>query len=125
MKIFEGIVVAVSMNNTVTVSVERKVPHPLYRKLMKKNKKFLVDSGGFDVIIGDKIKIVETKPISKNKFFKISGVIGISKKSSAKKAELKEEKIPEKKKPETQKLAVRKTTKPTVAKVKSSKKEAK
>lgn len=85
MKIFNGVIVSVGMNNSVSVSVERKVPHPLYGKLMKRNKKFLVDSAGFELTVGDKVEIVETKPISKNKYFKISKAIG--KKASVNKPE--------------------------------------
>lgn len=90
MKIFEGIIVSVSMDNTVAVSVERKVPHPLYRKLMKKSRKFLADSAGLELVVGDKVKIVETKPISKNKFFKVLEAVG--KKNLSKKTELVEDK---------------------------------
>lgn len=76
MKIFDGIIVSVIGGNTVSVSVERKVPHPLYGKLMKRNKKYQVDLAGFEVNIGDNVQITETKPISKNKYFKISKVVG-------------------------------------------------
>lgn len=90
MKIFEGIVVSISMNNTIAVSVERRVPHPLYRKLMKKSRKFLADSAGLEISVGDRVKIIETKPISKNKFFKVSEIVG--KKLLVKKVEIVEDK---------------------------------
>lgn len=89
MKIFEGIIVSTGMNNTISVSVERKVAHPLYKKLIKKSRKYLVDSTGFELTVGDKVKIVETKPMSKNKFFK---VLGVGAKTLVKKAEVKDDK---------------------------------
>lgn len=111
MKIFEGIVVSVSMNSTIVVSVERKVPHPLYRKLMKKSRKFLADSAGLELVVGDKVKIVETKPISKNKFFKALEVVG--KKNLVKKAEVVEDKKVVKK--ETVKKVEAKTSQKKIA----------
>ncbi len=68
-KILTGSVVSVKMNKSIVVEVTRKVAHPLYKKLLKKSKKFLVDSGDQEVTVGDTVKIIETKPISKNKHF--------------------------------------------------------
>ena len=70
-KMFEGIVVSVKMQNTVVVEVSRKKPHPLYKKLLKRSTKFKVDTAGQSVNAGDKVKIKETRPISKGKHFKI------------------------------------------------------
>lgn len=97
MKTLEGKIVSVSMNNTVVVEVVRRTPHPLYRKLIKRSKKYKVDSNGMEAEVGKRVKIVETRPISKNKFFKLSEIIGSkTSKASAKKAvivqDLKEEK---------------------------------
>jgi len=71
MKIFEGIVVSTKMQNTAVVEITRRTPHPLYKKLIKRSKKFLVDTNGLELIMGQKVKIVETKQISKNKYFKV------------------------------------------------------
>lgn len=84
MKIFEGVIVSIKMQKTVVVEVTRKKPHPLYRKLLKRNKKYFVDSSGFSVSLGDKVKIAETRPISKQKHFKIVDVIGTQKKINEK-----------------------------------------
>lgn len=70
-KVLTGTVVSVKMNKTVVVEVTRRVPHPLYKKLLKKSKKFLADSGEQTVNVGETVKIVETKPIAKNKHFKL------------------------------------------------------
>ena len=74
-KIFEGVVVGVKMQKTAIVSVTRRFPHPLYKKLIKKHNKQNVDFATFLPIVGDRVKIVETKPMSKTKHFKIMEVI--------------------------------------------------
>lgn len=71
MKIFEGKVVSNKMQKTVVVEIVRKKAHPLYKKLIKTSKKFLADSGENKYEIGQTVKIVETKPLSKNKHFKV------------------------------------------------------
>jgi len=70
-KIFKGTVVSVKMGKTAVVEVARKKPHPLYKKLMRVSKKYKVDSGNVDLHVGDIVRIVATKPISKDKHFKI------------------------------------------------------
>ena len=70
-KVLAGKVVSIKMNDTVIVEVVRRTPHPLYKKLVKKSKKFKVDSKGAEVTVGQDVKIVETRPISKDKHFKI------------------------------------------------------
>jgi small subunit ribosomal protein S17 len=71
MKIFEGVVVSLKTNNTVIVEVTRRTPHPLYRKLIKRSKKYKVDMAGHELAMGQSVKIVETRPISKDKYFKV------------------------------------------------------
>ncbi len=74
-KMFEGKVVSSKMQNTVIVEVTRRKPHPLYKKLLKRSTKFKVETGEYSVSVGDKVKIIETRPISKGKHFKIMEVI--------------------------------------------------
>ncbi len=74
-KTLTGTVVSLKQQQTVIVEVIRHVPHPIYKKLLRKSKKYQVDSEGVTVAMGDTVKIVETKPISKNKYFKIMEVI--------------------------------------------------
>jgi len=70
MKIFTGKVISTKMNKTATVSVERVVVHPMYKKRFKRNKKYHVhDEVG--VKVGDKVSFVACKPISKLKKWKI------------------------------------------------------
>lgn len=74
-KIFDGVVVGIKMQKTAIVSVTRRFPHPLYKKLMKKDNKLNADISTFLPKIGDIVKIIETKPISKTKHFKITEVM--------------------------------------------------
>ncbi len=71
MKIFEGKIVSNKMSKTVVVEIVRRTPHPLYKKLIKRSKKFLADSGDKMYEVGQVVKIVETRPLSKNKRFKV------------------------------------------------------
>ena len=73
-KVLTGKVISVKMQNTAVVEVSRRVPHPLYKKLLKRNKHFNVDTAGKEVAVGNEVKIVETKPMSKTKYFAIKEV---------------------------------------------------
>lgn len=72
---FDGVVVSLKMQNTAIISVTRRFSHPLYKKLIKKDNKINADISTFSPIVGDRVKIIETKPISKTKHFKIMEVI--------------------------------------------------
>ncbi len=68
-KVFQGVVVSDIMKDTVVVLIERYVKHPKYEKFIKRKKKFKAHDAGNTKKIGDKVKIQETKPISKDKHF--------------------------------------------------------
>ena len=70
-KILTGKVVSVKMINTAVVMVEHRIPHPLYKKLQKRSRRFKVDSVGYTLSLGQTVRIVETKPLSKQKHFKV------------------------------------------------------
>ena len=72
-KILSGIVVGDKPNKTVTVMVERKYQHPLLKKVVKSKKKYSVHDENNAHKNGDKVKIIECKPYSKNKKFEILG----------------------------------------------------
>ena len=74
-KKFEGKIVSLKMNKTVVVEVTRKHKHPLYKKVLTRSKKHKADTGEFSLNLGDRVKIGETKPQSKDKHFKILEVI--------------------------------------------------
>lgn len=68
-----GTVVSVKMQNTVVVAIERKVAHKLYRKLIKVTKRIKADTNGMEIKEGDRVKIESTRPISRDKNFKVIG----------------------------------------------------
>jgi small subunit ribosomal protein S17 len=70
-KRFEGKVVSDKMQKTVVVLVERRVAHPLYKKIVRKTSKFLADTNNFDLKVGDTVVIEETRPISRRKHFAV------------------------------------------------------
>ena len=70
-----GVVSSNKMDKTITVSVERKVKHPIYGKFLKKTTKFMAHDEKNECSIGDTVKIMETRPISKNKCWRLVEVI--------------------------------------------------
>jgi small subunit ribosomal protein S17 len=70
-----GVVTSNKMNKTVVVSVQRKVPHPLYRRIMTKTSKFLTHDEKNACSIGDTVRIVETRPLSKRKRWRLLEII--------------------------------------------------
>jgi small subunit ribosomal protein S17 len=70
-KIKTGVVVSDKMNKTRIIKVEWTVRHPLYQKVIRHSTKFYVHDEKNETKNGDKVKIVETRPISKNKRWKI------------------------------------------------------
>jgi small subunit ribosomal protein S17 len=67
-----GVITSAKMQNTVTVTVHRYVMHPTYGKRYRKSKKFLADSNGMTLNVGDTVLITECRPISKRKCFKVT-----------------------------------------------------
>ena len=72
-KILTGIVVSDKPNKTITVLVERKYQHPILKKVVKVKKKYNAHDETNKYKNGDKVTIVESKPFSKNKKFKVIG----------------------------------------------------
>ena len=70
-----GIVTSAKMTGTVTVTVHRRKPHPLYRKSFRVSGKFLADPNGLEFGVGDEVMITECRPLSKRKRFKVSDVL--------------------------------------------------
>lgn len=68
-KVFSGTVVSDKMKDTVVVLVERFEKHPKYEKYIKRSKRFKAHDAGNTKKVGEKVEIVETKPISKDKRF--------------------------------------------------------
>ncbi|MEK7579359.1 MAG: 30S ribosomal protein S17 [Patescibacteria group bacterium] len=70
-KTLSGVVVSNKMKDTVVVIVERYVKHPKYGKYMQTRKRYKAHNPGNTLAVGDKVTIVETRPISKDKHFKV------------------------------------------------------
>lgn len=70
-----GLVVSDKMDKTITVAVIQKVKHPLYGKTVNKTKKFMAHDENNQAGVGDKVLIVETRPMSKNKHFRLAEII--------------------------------------------------
>lgn len=70
-KVRVGLVVSDAMDKTVTVTVERQFPHPLYGKAMKRSKKYHAHDENNEYQIGDTVRIVETRPLSKTKRWRV------------------------------------------------------
>ncbi|MCS6287013.1 MAG: 30S ribosomal protein S17 [Nitrospira sp.] len=70
-----GRVLSNKMNKTVVVSVERSVTHPLYRKVLRRISKFKAHDEQNVCKIGDRVRMVETRPISKDKHWRVVEVI--------------------------------------------------
>ncbi|MEI8174803.1 MAG: 30S ribosomal protein S17 [bacterium] len=69
--VLKGVVVGDKMDKTVVVSVSRFIKHPLYGKFYKVSKKYKAHDEDNKYKIGDNVEIVETRPISKDKHFKV------------------------------------------------------
>ena len=74
-KVRRGIVVSDKMQKTVTVKVERQILHPMYKKFIKRSKTFFVKDEENTARVGDFVQIVETRPLSKNKRWRIESII--------------------------------------------------
>lgn len=74
-KVRIGTVVSDKMEKTVVVAVERKVPHGLYQKAMKQTTKFKAHDENNECRAGDTVKIMETRPLSKDKRWRVVEII--------------------------------------------------
>jgi len=70
-KVLKGIVVSNKTEQTVTVKVERRYRHPVYDKIIKRDKKYLVHNPKLKLKEGDLVEIKPVRPISKNKHYLI------------------------------------------------------
>ena len=70
-----GVVSSNKMDKTITVAVERKVKHPIYGKFLNKTTKFHAHDEKNECTVGDVVKIMETRPLSKTKRWRLIEVI--------------------------------------------------
>ncbi|MFQ5701662.1 MAG: 30S ribosomal protein S17 [Acidobacteriota bacterium] len=73
-----GIVVSDRMDKSATVAVERMVKHPGYKRIIRRTSRFLVHDASNQVHVGDQVEIVETRPLSKKKRWRIARIIARS-----------------------------------------------
>lgn len=67
----QGVLMKIIDTKTAKVEIEQKKAHPIYSKIVKSHKRYLVDLNGKNVKAGDKVTIEEIRPVSKNKKFRI------------------------------------------------------
>ena len=70
-----GVVVSSGMEKTISVTVERKLRHPIYGKYVKKSKKFMAHDEKNECNVGDTVRIMETRPLSKRKRWRLVEII--------------------------------------------------
>jgi small subunit ribosomal protein S17 len=70
-----GVVTSNKMDKTISVSVERRVKHPIYSKTVKKSKKYMAHDEENNCSIGDTVRIMETRPMSKNKRWRLVEIL--------------------------------------------------
>ncbi len=70
-----GVVVSNKMQKTITVAIERRVPHPIYKKYFKKTTKLMAHDEKNECGLGDKVKIMETRPLSLKKRWRLVEIV--------------------------------------------------
>ena len=70
-----GVVVSDKMNKTISVKVDRYIKHPVVKKFIKRSSKFMAHDEKMEAKMGDVVRIVESRPISKNKRWKLEAIV--------------------------------------------------
>jgi len=70
-----GVVTSTAMQKTVTVAVDRLVRHPLYKKTLRKTSRFLAHDENGSCQVGDRVRIIETRPLSARKRWRVTEVL--------------------------------------------------
>ena len=71
-----GLVVSDKMEKTVVVAIERRVPHPVYGKMVTRTKRLKAHDEENSAKVGDTVRIVETRPLSKDKRWRVVEIVG-------------------------------------------------
>lgn len=126
-RILEGNVVSDKMDKTVTVLIERRFRHPMYKKYVKRTDKYAAHDENNAFKTGDRVQIEECKPISRRKSWRVitPASAGAPKKEAAPKAETKEEKPAPKQEAAKKAPAKKASAKKAPAKKAAAKKAAK
>jgi small subunit ribosomal protein S17 len=70
-----GVVIKNKMDKSILVAIERKVAHPLYKKYFKKTTKLMAHDENNECRLGDLVKVMETRPLSKNKKWRLVEIV--------------------------------------------------
>ena len=70
-----GVVVSNKMEKTISVAIERRVPHPIYKKYFKKTTRLMAHDEKRECQVGDKVKIMETRPLSSQKRWRLVEIV--------------------------------------------------
>ena len=73
-----GLVLSDKMEKTIVVQVETRARHPVYRKVMRRITKFTAHDEKGEAKVGDRVRILETRPLSKSKRWRLAGVVKTS-----------------------------------------------
>ncbi|MCD4813980.1 30S ribosomal protein S17 [bacterium] len=74
-----GVVTSNRMDKTIVVAIDRQVQHPRYKRYIRRTKKYKVHDEKNECSIGDTVRIRETRPLSKDKYFKLVEIVGRAK----------------------------------------------
>ena len=74
-KTLMGVVVSDVNDKTVVIKVERRFPHPKYGKMVRKSKRFMAHDKDNSCTVGDRVRIIESRPLSKLKRWRVSEII--------------------------------------------------
>jgi small subunit ribosomal protein S17 len=74
-KVRTGVVVSDKMDKTILVRIDRKVRHPLYRKTVARSSKLAADDPNNDAHVGDTVRVMETRPLSKTKRWRVVEIV--------------------------------------------------
>lgn len=94
-KIKTGVVVSDKMNKTVVVDIERVFRHPFYHKVVRASKRFKAHDEENKCVVGDKVEIMETKPLSKDKCWRVVKILGKGKTVAYERPKKKEKELEE------------------------------
>lgn len=78
-KVRQGVVVSDRMDKTVVVQVQRRTTHPLYRKTITVSERFHAHDERNDAAVGDRVRIAETRPLSKKKRWRVVDIVARAK----------------------------------------------
>lgn len=74
-KVQLGVVTSIKMDKTITVKVERRLPHPIYKKFLTRSKKFLAHDAENTCREGDRVRIIECRPLSALKRWRLLEIV--------------------------------------------------